>query len=707
MHRKLAKVLNGGIKPLSALLCSLLVSGLSAWAAEVSTVEQFVNAMNAGGDVVLQSDIQLKASVFVGAGSVSVDLNGHELIGADGVYLLASNTIAFADSTATTHAAGFNGRLKNVDLYLEGGSASFRKVSCVDAMIVMNEGGAGRKATLSVVNCDFASSVKPSCIEAYGNTETVIDTVQTVDLNASVMTSAKDSCYYAQGANNQLTVNAGFLAAPSPIEIQGVESSSSVVVADGNIRSTGAGAFGPGEVIDADSAAQVAVSGGDFSPLPKNEEWLDGAYFISDGKGGYIARANGILINTYNDAGRFTGQTGEEAQTALADGKNGKFSGFVYSVRNVGGVQVNQVEGTVDITASAPKKGKAKTTIKAKIGKSKVSLKFDALGMVNDKGEYELSGADKKGNSVALTCVDGRYTGTLTAADGARYQIDAVRTMDKKVAKSANGTYAAFVPSPEINGFCVLSLKISSGKAKIAAVTPTGTKLSGSSALYDSKDSRREIAIPVSVFKKNASSIDGLVWVDGAGDIFNESEAGWPMVFTCTEAPHRVTSVSDLYGGKVAKVSGTYVFDTEDGHPDYVKKDNAAPVVKEVLPNGVELTSSGSSFKMVEKGTKPKKVDGRLAYNGPTDSKLSVKYKSSTGMITGNYTAWYESEAFSKSDKVKLFGAMVPATAYNAYLVSLGIEDGFAARPVGLINGAAKNLGAGKKAIKPIPAIMK
>lgn len=706
MHCKIEKVVSGGIRPLIVSLCSLLASGLSAWAAAVSTAAQFENAMNAGGDVVLKSDVQLDASVFVGAGSVAVDLNGHSLIGADGVYLLASNALAFVDSTATTHAEGFRGRLVNVDLYLEGGSAAFQKVSCLDSMIVMNEGGAGRRASLSVENCDFASSVKPSCIEAYGNTETVIDTELTVDSNASVMTSAKDSCYYAQGANNQLTVNAGFLAAPSPIEIQGVESSSSVVVVDGSIRSTGAGAFGPGEVIDADNAARVAVSGGNFSPLPKNEGWLSGAYFIADGKGGYIARANGILINTYNEAGRFIGQTPEGVQTSLAAGKTGKFAGFVYSLRNVGGVQVNQVEGTVDITASAPKKGKAKTTIKAKIGKTKVSLKFDALGTVNAKGEYVLNEADKKGNSVALTCVDGRYTGTLTASDGARYQIDAVRTMEKG-ASAVTGTYVGFVPSPEINGFCVLSLKVSSGKAKIAAVSPTGTKLSGSSALYDSRDSRGEVAIPVSAFKKNASSIDGLVWVDGTGDLFNESQAGWPMVFTCTESPHRVTSVSDIYGGRVPSADGTYVFDTDDGHPDYVKGGNSAPVVKGVLPKGVALMASGSAFKMVEKGTKPKKEDGKMAYNGPTDSKLAVKYKSGTGMITGDYTAWYESDAFSKGDKVKLFGAMVPATAYNAYLVSLGMEDGFAARPVGLVNGAAKNLGVGKKAIQPIPALMK
>ena len=726
MYSKLAKVVNASSKLSAVLWCSLLASNASA--ADVSTAAELESAMKAGGDVVLQADIQLSTPVFAEAQPVVLDLNGHSIIGDAGAYLFASSGIVVSDGTATSRAAGFNGKLVNVNVFVEGCAASFRKVVCSDSMIALNKGGATGRAVLEVADCVLAASGNPSCIEAYGNTETSVDNEKTGELNACVLTSEKDSCYYAQGDGNKLTVYSGEFKAPSPISVEGQPGESLVMINNGDFEATkGGGPFGPNALIDADAAVKVIAYGGTYSEMLRNPAWLVDSYLVPGPDGKYIVRANGILLNTYVAAPRFTGSTAEEAQNSLAAGKSGKFAGFAYASTVINGVEVNRVEGTVDIVASAPKKGKAKTSVSVKIGKKKVSLKLDALGEVNaETGEYVLGGADKKGNRVDLTCVVDRYTGTLTLASGEQYQIDASRMLDKKadadLIKRLDGAYVSFVPSKEINGYCVLSMKVKGGKVKISAVAPTGTKITGSTSLYEVGPEGR-VAIPVFAFKKTDSSIGGVAWFDNDGNLFSETSAGWPMVYTCNEAPHDIVSAGDIYGGKIQPIpDGLYVFETEDGHPDYVSKKGTGSVVKQVLPTGLELrqtftteeTGAGGYkivklFQMADKGTKPKKVDGRLVYNGPTDSKLAIKNDPKTGVLTGSYLAWYENPdgSFSKSDKVKLCGLMVSAESYNSYLESLGIEEGFVNHPMGVINGVAKDLGKGKKAVQPVPALIK
>ena len=747
MYSKLEKVVSASAKLSAVLWFSLLAS--SASAADVSTAEELETAMKVGGDVVLQADIQLSTPVFAEAQPVLLDLNGHSIIGDAGAYLFASSGLAVSDGTATSRAAGFNGKLVDVNVFVEGCAASFRKVVCSDSMIVLNEGGATGCAVLEVADCVLAASRNPSCIEAYGNTETTVDNEKTGELNACVLTSEKDSCYYAQGDNNKLTVHSGEFRAAAPISVDGLPESSLVVINSGDFGTTPGGKFGPYALIDAAGEIKVVAYGGTYSEQLRNPDWLVDSYLVQDVKTGkWIVRANGILKNTYAEAERF--EDPEEAQISLSEGKSSKFSGIVYRDKEViDGVEVKKIEGTVSIVASKPKTSKkgttAKTSVSVKIGKKSISLKLNALGTVNpETGEYELTelaAGDKKGNKVVLTCVQGRYTGTFTAGpkvlakdqlEEQVYQLDAVRLMPKKsdLLKHLEGAYVSLVPVKEMNGYCVLSIKVAaSGTAKISAVTPTGTKLTSSCSLYDAgtcgEETDDQVAIPVFAFKKTDSSIAGMAWLDAEGNLFSQPSAGWPMVFTCAEAPHDVVSASDIFGGPIQPVpEGNYYFDFEMdeddwSHPVYVdKKRGDCPIVREALPKGLELrqtyttteTSTGYKivklFKMAEKGTTPKKDKGVRVYNGPTDSKLSIKNDPKTGVLTGNYTVWYESadRSYSKNGTVKLCGLMVSAKSYNDYLMSLGIEDRFVDCPMGVLNGVAKDLPNGKKAVKAIPA---
>lgn len=751
MYRKLAKVMNASSKLSAVLWCYLLTS--NALAADVSTAAELESAMKAGGDVVLQADIQLSTPVFAEAQPVLLDLNGHSIVGDAGAYLFASSGLAVSDGTATSRAAGFNGKLVNVNVFVEGCAASFRKVVCSDSMIVLNEGGATGCAVLEVADCVLAASRNPSCIEAYGNTKTTVDNEKTGELNACVLTSEKDSCYYAQGDNNRLTVHSGEFRAAAPISVDGLPKSSLVVINSGDFGTTSGGKFGPYALIDAAGEINVVAYGGTYSELLKNPDWLVNSYLVPGPGGKYIVRANGILMDTYAEAGRF--EDPEEAQMSLSEGKSSsKFSGIVYNDKEViDGVEVKKIEGTVSIVASKPKTSKskkgtvttAKTSVSVKIGKKSVSLKLNALGTVNpETGEYELTelaAGDKKGNKVVLTCVQGRYTGTFTVGpkvlakdqlEERVYKLDAVRLMPKKsdLLKRLEGAYVSLVPVKEMNGYCVLSIKIaSSGTAKISAVTPTGTKLTSSCSLYDAGTYGEKtddlVAIPVFAFKNADTSVAGMAWLDAEGNLFSQPSAGWPMVFACAEAPHDVVSASDIFGGPIQTVpEGNYYFDfelDEDdwGHPVYVdKKRGDCPVVREVLPKGLELSQTYTAaetvlgykivklFKMAEKATTPKKVKGVRVYNGPTDSKLSIKNDPKTGVLTGSYMVWYESadRLYSKSDTVKLCGLIVSAKSYNDYLMSLGIEDRFVDCPMGVLNGVAKDLPNGKKAVKAIPA---
>ena len=313
-----------------------------------------------------------------------------------------------------------------------------------------------------------------------------------------------------------------------------------------------------------------------------------------------------------------------------------------------------RVSGTFQVKAA-----KAKTDRKTGATTSKVTVTVLVAGEKKTTASGTLNVDD---GTLSLVTKDGRALDFAIGSDGVigtfgDYSLDGVRDLfsskDKAEAASVKSVASAVAEKGALAlvwaddadaGWNFLTVTVTAkGKAKVSGTLANGAKVSTTAQMVVGEDL---CCIPVTYAKKGVNLSLG-IWIDRdeMGVDVTGLEGDWTAGYA--------SSIAD----------GACFFLDCDGLLDLLGDDTYL----DLLPDGMEITTSGTKWTLPKAGKVVVGRDGEIDWDkaGENPSGLKLSYKAKGGSFTGSFKAYVDKKGKPKATSVTVCGVVVDGVGYG------------------------------------------